>query len=370
MDTKKIRVLQIVPTLGFGGVAQFLLNYYAFMDKSQIQFDFVTHGNEETFHKDLIESGSRIFYFQSVSKIGLGGYLKQLKHLFASNEYDIVHTHDGHLTGLTAMFCRIYYKGKIFCHAHTTKCVNKKHEFLMPWFRFLSRSYGDRLLGCGIKACKYCFGKKATFVVIHNAVSLDRFWDIDKLDAKKLKYELGIPDDAFVIGHVGQFCFPKNHHYIIRLFQFILQKHPNTILVLVGDGIMKKEIEEFAKEMEVSNNVRFVGIQNNIPLYMHIFDAFILPSHFEGLPVCGIEAQTVVKNICFSDNIDKDVDAGIGSVSFIPITDDAFYKWEEQIFSNKEIPQKEWIKKCFIESGYEISKSAESLFRIYRESVK
>ena len=53
-----IRVLQIVPTLGYGGVAQFLLNYYKQMDKSEIRFDFITHGQVESFHEDLIKEGT------------------------------------------------------------------------------------------------------------------------------------------------------------------------------------------------------------------------------------------------------------------------------------------------------------------------
>lgn len=97
-----IRILQIVPTLGYGGVAQFLLNYYKQMDKNEIRFDFITHGSIEAFHQELIDGGSQIFYFKSIGKEGLKYYLKQLKDVFENNTYDIVHTHDGHLVGLTA----------------------------------------------------------------------------------------------------------------------------------------------------------------------------------------------------------------------------------------------------------------------------
>ena len=58
-----IKILQIVPTLGYGGVAQFLLNYYKQMDKNEIRFDFITHGSVEAFHQELIDGGSQIFYF-------------------------------------------------------------------------------------------------------------------------------------------------------------------------------------------------------------------------------------------------------------------------------------------------------------------
>lgn len=364
-----IRVLQIVPTLGYGGVAQFLLNYYKEMDKSQIIFDFITHGGEESFHADLLKSGTKIFYVKSLGKVGFNGYLKQLKEIFDNNQYDIVHTHDGHLTGLTAMMCKRYFKGPVFCHAHTTKCVNDRHRPFMPVFRFLSRHYGDKLLGCGVKACEYCYGKNSKFTVIHNAVSLDRFWNVKKEDVDDLKASLQISNDAFVIGHIGLFSPPKNHFYIIKIFNYLLEKHPNAILVLVGGGEMKSDIENRSKELGIYNNIRFVGIQKNIPLYMHMFDTFILPSVHEGLPVCGVEAQSVVSNICFADTIDKDVDAGIGTTHFIPIDEQSLPEWEKYIFAEKEQPSKEKIKDCFIQHGYEINESVKTLFNIYKETA-
>lgn len=366
MNKQPIRVLHIVPTLGYGGVAQFLLNYYKQMDKSLIIFDFVTHGGEESFHKELIDSGSKIFYLKSIGKAGLFGYLDQLKKIFSENKYDIVHTHDGHLTGVTAMLCKRYFPGAIFCHAHTTRCVNSKHRPFMPLFRFLSRTFGDMLLGCGIEACKFCYGKKSDFTVIHNAVSLERFWNVNQEDATTLRRELNIKENSFVIGHIGLFSPPKNHRYIIKLFQYVVSKHPEAILVLVGDGPMKDEIITLSKEYGIYENIRYVGIQQNIPLYMHIFDTFILPSLHEGLPVCAVEAQSVVSNVCISDTVDHDVDAGIGSVEFIPITLEAIPQWEQAVFAKKTKVSYERIKDCFVKHGYEIKSSVDTLFNVYK----
>lgn len=369
MNENKIKVLQIVPTLGYGGVAQFILNYYAQMDKSRISFDFVTHGGVEFFHQELINQGSKIYYHKTLRQVGIRKYLLQLKSIFNAVKYDCVHTHDGHLTGFTAMLCKLFYRGPVICHAHTTRCINERHKPLMPFFRLLSRHYGDLLLGCGIKACEFCYGKHANFTVIHNAVSLERFFNVSIDDAMSLKRELSIPNNSMVIGHIGYFSPPKNHYYILQIFSRFLLKHENAVLILVGDGPMRSQIESMSKELGIYSHIRFVGIQHNIPLYMHIFDSFILPSLYEGLPVCAVEAQTVVGNVCLSDVIDHDVDAQIGNVHFLPISKNDIEKWCDAIESKPTVMDCDIVTERFIRCGYEISSSVKSLFDQYVKIV-
>ena len=74
----QIRVLHIVPTLGYGGVAKFLLHYYEHIDKNEVCFDFVTHGKVESFHKQLEENGSHIYYIKPQHELGVWKYYKQL----------------------------------------------------------------------------------------------------------------------------------------------------------------------------------------------------------------------------------------------------------------------------------------------------
>lgn len=360
-----IRVLQIVPTLGFGGVAQFLLNYYKRMDNSQIVFDFITHGGKESFHDELLAKGSKIYYVKPIGSCGLVGYVKQLREILRGDIYQFVHIHTGHLTGVTALFCKLFYKGQIICHAHTTRCVNPKHSMVMPLLRCMARAFGDILLGCGVKACEFCFGKGGKYRVIHNAISLERFWNVDKSSVEDLRVKLNIANGDFVIGHIGAFVTPKNHYYVIKIFDYICRTHGNVILVLVGDGPLKNEIEELCNKLNIADRVRFVGVQSDVPLYLHLFDTFILPSLHEGLPVCAVEAQSVVGNVCISDTIDRDVDAGLGSVVFLPIGDENLSLWEQEVCKRKATIEKAKIKELYDNAGYEIESSVNQLLNVY-----
>lgn len=359
------RVLQIVPTLGFGGVAQFLLNYYGRMDHRKIIFDFITHGGAEDFHDELISKGSKIYYIKKEHECGFLEYAKQLRQCIRSEHYDIIHIHTGHVTGFTALLCRMFFSGKIFCHAHTTKSVNPKHEKLMPLFRIMARCFGDKLLGCGVDACKFCFGKNSKYTVVHNAISLDRFWNVDVHELDLLRHNFNINCKDFVIGHVGAFVTPKNHHFIIDIFNFVCKKYPNALLVLVGDGPLRSEIEEKCKGLGIYERVRFVGVQKNIPAFLHLFDAFILPSLYEGLPVCAVEAQSVVKNVCISNTIDKDVDAGVGNLTFLPIDNNSYELWENEIFKTKSSIDKKIVEEQYKKTGFEINESVKLFQKLF-----
>jgi hypothetical protein len=86
---------------------------------------------------------------------------------------------------------------------------------------------------------------------------------------------------------------------------------------------------------------------------------------YEGLPVCAVEAQAVVGNVCISDTIDRDVDAGLGSVVFLPIEDENLSLWEQEVCKRKAAIEKAKIKELYDNAGYEIESSVNQLLNVY-----
>ena len=101
-----IRVLHVVPELGYGGVEKMLLNYYEQLDHEKYKFDFVTHGDVENYHQDLTSRGCKLFYFKSLGQLGYRRYKKQVCKQIEIDKYDIVHIHTGHVVGPYAMIFR------------------------------------------------------------------------------------------------------------------------------------------------------------------------------------------------------------------------------------------------------------------------
>ena len=80
--------------------------------------------------------------------------------------------------------------------------------------------------------------------------------------------------------------------------------------MLVGDGPLRNEIEQKAKELHIENEVLFLGIRSDINRLLQAFDVFVFPSLHEGLPVSLIEAQGSGLPCIISDQISKEVDLG------------------------------------------------------------
>lgn len=365
-----MNILQIVPTLGYGGVAKVVLNYYEQIDHKQFHFDFVTHGKREKFHGGIVAEGSLIFYFSTIGKIGLKGYFEQICKTIDMSNYDIVHLHIAHLNGLYGYLYKFAGAKKIICHAHASRCVVHKHEVFMPLFRILANTVSDKRISCGVKAGKFCFGK-GEFSILNNGLSFCKINEITNKQVENAKREFNIPNDTLIVGHVGLFSSPKNHKFIVNIINELLKKESRVIFVLVGDGELKESIEKQIKNNNNYSNVRFTGIREDVYTLMKMFDVFILPSLFEGLPVVGIEAQAAGTRCLFSKEIDNSVDIGAGLVQFIPI-DQGPKLWVDALLENIGKTSylnvdKVYSKLC--DSGYEISITARQLLAIYDELI-
>ncbi len=364
---KPIRVLQVVPILGYGGVEKIVTRYFDNIDHSKVMFDFVAHGDYEPYHDRLTNMGCKIYYLPTLGKAGYKGYKKAVKEQIPLNEYDIIHIHIGHITGLYASVFRLLCNAKIICHAHTTKCMSRS-AFLMPAFRAMSVVFSNRLLACGRDAGKFCFGG-AKFDVVPNAISLDVLNSVTPEQIDTLKSQLKIDKDTRVIGHIGHFSSPKNHPFLMAIIRDYVKKYPNTKFVLVGDGPDKSSIELLADQYGISDSVIFTGVRTDALVFMKMFDVFLLPSLHEGLPLVGIEAQAAGTPCVFSNTIDKTVDAGVGIAKFLPI-DNGTDVWVEEInnilIDGKKLTNDQ-IYNGFCNSGYEISVATQKLLKIYQQ---
>ena len=101
---------------------------------------------------------------------------------------------------------------------------------------------------------------------------------------------IGIEGEGPFLLNVASFVAEKNHEGLLRIFYNLLKEYPTATLLLIGEGKLKSSIETLAEELNLNNNLHFLGKQNDVKQIMQCCDVFLLPSLIEGLPGVILEA--------------------------------------------------------------------------------
>jgi glycosyltransferase involved in cell wall biosynthesis len=107
---------------------------------------------------------------------------------------------------------------------------------------------------------------------------------------REMRRQLGVREDAFVVGWVGRMTAVKRTDDVLLAFRELLDRGVDAWLCLVGDGPDRTQLEQRAHELGVVRRCLFVGYQDDVAPYYAAIDALLLPSVNEGTPVSVIEA--------------------------------------------------------------------------------
>ena len=295
-----IVVAQIMGKWFGGGVEAVIMNYYRNIDRSKVQFDFICDEDSTNIPYDEIKKlGGRVIICPPYQKIF--EYERFLIDLFKKNNYKIVHSN---INALSVFPLRAAKKTGVsirIAHSHST--TNKKEwkkNLMKQTLRPFSKKYATDYFACSELAGRWLFGNKeydnGNVYLLNNAIDLDKFKYDEKVRKEKRK-ELNINDDTLVVGHIGRFVAQKNHTFLIDIFNELHKKEKNSILLLIGQGPLMNEIKQKVETLGISDSVKFLGQRDDVNELYQVFDVFLLPSLYEGLPVVGVEAQAT-GNLC------------------------------------------------------------------------
>ena len=344
-----IRVLQIIDNMDIGGMESMLMNYYRNIDRDKVQFDFLISSRDKCFYEDEIRKmGGHIYKVTSRRKNPIANR-REMTNFFKTHNYKIVEIHQGVTYLLPLKLAKINKTKKIIVHNHGVDSKYKKglynifrKKIVIPYIAKAATEF----FACSKLVLGDLFNqeiiKKKKYIIINNAIDAEKF-KYNKKIRDKLRKELNI-ENKFVIGHVGNFTYPKNQKFVIEL----AKRMPEATFVLVGDGEM---FEEY-KKIKIKNII-FCGARNNVNEIMQAFDVFVLPSLWEGLPLVAIEAQAAGLPVLLSDAVSSETKI-TDDVDFLPLDLD---KWINAINELKHYNRKdnsEIIKK----RGYDCKEEA------------
>lgn len=361
-----IRVLQYIGSLKQGGSQAMIMNLYRGIDKDKIQFDFVIHdGVMTSMAEEAIRMGARVFSCPKFSLLTLSKYKKWWKEFFDEhNEIKILHCH---VRSPASTVLKIAKKHGVtsISHSHSASYGKSVNSIIK---RFLARNIknnADYFMGCSLLAGEFLYGK--------NICKSDRYFSVkNAIDSKKYVYnlqtakevreEFNYTDNDVVIGHVGRFSQPKNHIFLIDIFNEIHKKDDKYKLLLVGDGELRKGIEEKVEKLGLRDFVSFVGLRTDINRIFMGIDLFLFPSLWEGLPVSVVEAQASGLKCVISSAISTEV-------IISPLVTAVDLSRGEKEWANIVVEnlgnERQDTSKYIIESGYDIKQSVDEISRLY-----
>lgn len=363
-----IRVLHILHSMNRGGAENALMNYYRCIDRNYVQFDFLlTAPLKCDFEDEILSLGGRIYRVPSLSMYNPFRYISGVNGFFRNHpEYRIVHSHTSSKSFFPLAIAWYWGVPIRISHSHTSKTEKGIRGYirnlLMPLLKFVANEY----MSCGELAADWLYGKDYTrrgkVRIIRNVIDAGLFRYNPQL-RQRIRAQLGIGDNTFVLGHVARFTRVKNHRFSIDILKELLTQVPDTILLLVGDGILRDDIIAHAKSLGVESKVRMVSVVPDVYNYEQAMDAFILPSFCEGLPLSIIEAQ-VSGLPCFTTKGTVSYECSVTDlVNYIPL-EAGTKTWANAIINSRSIKRVDRFEQIKA-AGYNSGSVAQSLQNLY-----
>lgn len=367
MAEKTIRIAHIIGKLNAGGVEAVVNNYYRNIDHTKYQFDFFIDSDGACQPpQELIDMGARYFVIPPYQN--LFQYIKTLTKYFKENHYKIVHSNMNTLAFFSLFAAWLAHVPVRINHNHSTaaKGEAKKNVLkyaLRPFATVFATHYG----ACSRFAGEWLFGKKLVnegkVTIFNNAINTEKY-KFDPVVRNEVRTELKL-NNQFVIGHVGRFCFQKNHEFLIDVFNEIYKKEMNSLLLLVGIGELQEEIQKKVHQLNLQNNVIFLGARNDVSRIYQAMDVFVLPSRYEGLPVVGVEAQTAGLPCVLSNQMTSET-VMVKETKVLPLNVGA-EAWASAVLANKGKIRKN-VTADIKKAGFDIKTEAKKM-EIYYDKV-
>lgn len=364
-----IRVLHSVSNMDRGGIETMLMNYYRNIDRTKIQFDFISNKTKPGDYDDEIKSmGGRIFLGPGLKPNNYPEYLKFIDRILTENpDIKILHAHNEGMAFYPLSAAKKAGLKVRIAHAHNTRIIRDYKWSLKIVCKAMIPYAANQYWSCGTDAGIYYFGKKRweeKGKILHNAISLDSF-RFNNIIRDKIRAEYGLKD-KFVIGNVGRFNLQKNHLRLIDIFREVVLKNPDARLLLVGEGELELKTKAKASEYGLDDKVLFLGLRSDVNDLYQAMDVFVMPSLFEGLPVVGIEAQASGLDCVYSDKITKE--ALILADSECVGLKQGNSVWADIILKhNTDVLKREKAFELVCDAGYDIRIEAKKLEEIYLE---
>lgn len=280
---KVVKVMQIIPELALAGAEIMVENLTEKLFENGYDVSVVSLFSYHSPITERLENKKiPVFYLDKKQGFDIKVIFRLYK-LFKQERPDIIHTHRYIMP--YAMIAAILSKVPVKIHTihnvaeyETGARQRKINKLFYKYFNIVPISISPIVKRTVEREYKLSSNQVP---MIYNGIDLSKC--IPKKDYK-------VQDNKLRILHIGRFSEQKNHIGLIESFKVVNDLAPNTELKLIGTGKLENQIKDKVKELGLENSVEFLGLKSDVYTYLHQADIFVLPSHWEGMPITLIEA--------------------------------------------------------------------------------
>ncbi|MFW6160695.1 MAG: glycosyltransferase family 4 protein [Acidobacteriota bacterium] len=307
---KKIRVLEMIDQAFLGGGQRHVLSLVKSLSPEKFQ---VAVGSEAggPLVEELKNWGIRHYSLQ----MGKSSFLRnrnEILSLLKKAQFDILHTHGG-VAGLFGRLAACQSRIPVVVHTlHGIHYLHYRNPFLRKIFvlmeRWLSRrtdavifvSQDDRIKGSRLKLVP-----EEKIIFIPNGIDFQKY-SLDEetwQKAKKRKKNFNLPESKLIIGTVARLHRQKGLIYFFQAARILLNQRQDICFVIAGGGPLEKKFRNYLQRKKLENFIFLLGETGKTQELYPLFDVFVLPSLWEGLPYALLEAAAFERPV-IGTNID------------------------------------------------------------------
>ena len=349
-----------------GGKKNLIMEYFRHIDKSQVQIDIICNDNSNAIPTEEIESlGGRVFIVPSFEK--LPAHTWALYKIFKREKYDVVHAYNSTMN-LFPMFAAKIAGVKVrISESHSMAAKGEKKTYVKLILRKFSHLFCNYYMAGGKDCGAWQFGEKALtrgkIAIFKTAINTEaNAYNPELRNETRKKFGW---QDKVVYGFIGRFEMQKNPLFLINIMAEIHKRQDNAQFVIIGAGDLEKQMLQKTAQVGIKDSVAWLGRREDIQQFYNAFDAFLLPSLYEGLPVVGLESQSAGLPIFFSTAVTPEAsacDLGI----YIPLAAGAA-AWAEKIIevTKNNMPIRRSHAKEVADAGFDSKVEADRMLNFY-----
>jgi len=278
MTHSVLRVAQITLWLDVGGQERLLVEMARHRDTLRFEWSVIVLGGRGTLAEALEATGVRVISLDAPSGFRPGLW-RQLAQLLRQERFDVVHTHDDRPLVYGMPAAQLAQVGRRV-HTHHHGRLSHKH-----WYQ--------RMLLRQAASCAHhfvCVSRDSARYMIEQGVPAARVQTLwNGIDLTSFAYQ-GPSDDGPIVT-VARLSLGKDIATLLRAARYVVTAFPRMRFEIAGDGPCRADLSELAKELNLTQNVTFLGEVRDIPALLARARLFVLPSQSEGISLTLLEAM-------------------------------------------------------------------------------